>query len=136
MENRCSFLSIKEFMATARCTQLTLHRRCHAARSTAIPFHFFIPGGAHHPVPSRRVSVQNYTNRLRHCGYVVQAYHPAPLGAADPIQGCILSYGNMRYFLPPDDDADYLVETLLNQNRASCYTIVIIGDIFVVSKHP
>jgi hypothetical protein len=86
--------------------------------------------------------VRNYTSRLRHCGYVVLAYHhPAPLGAADPIEGCILCYRNVRYFLPPDDDADYLVETLLNQNRVSWfkpphYTIVIIGDIFIVSKHP
>jgi len=84
--------------------------------------------------------VRNYTNCLSRCGYVVQAYHPAPLGAADPINGCILCYRNVRYFLPPDDDADYLVETLLNQNRASWFkppqcTIVIIGDIFVISKH-
>ena len=63
---------------------------------------------------SMRVSVQNYTNRLRRCGYVVQVYHPAPLGTADPIDGCILCYCNVRYFLPPDDDTDYLVETLLN----------------------
>jgi hypothetical protein len=47
----------------------------------------------------------------------------------------------VRYFLPPDDDADYLVETVLNQNRSSWFTppyyvIIIIGDIFVVSKHP
>jgi hypothetical protein len=128
-------------MATARRTRLTLHRRCRAARSTATPFHFFIPGGAHHPVPNRRVSVQNYTNRPRRCGCVVQAYHQAPLGAAeDPINGCNLCYRNVRYFLPPDDDADYLGETLLNQNRVSWFkpphcTIVIIGNIFVVSKH-
>ncbi len=85
--------------------------------------------------------MRNYTSRLRHCGYVVQAYHPAPLGAADPIEGCILCYRNVRYFLPPDNDTDYLVETLLNQNRVSWskpphYTIVIIEDIFIVSKHP
>ena len=46
----------------------------------------------------------------------------------------------MWYFLPPNEDADYLVETLLNQNRASWfkpphYTIVISGDIFVVLKN-
>jgi len=127
-------------MATASPTRLTLHRCRRAVWSTATPFHFFIPGGVHHPVPSRWVSVRNYTNRLRRCGYAVQAYHPAPLGAADPIDGCILCYPNVRYFLPPDDDVDYLVETLLNQNRMSWfkpphYTIVIIGDIFVVSKH-
>ncbi len=101
-------------MATTRRTRLTLHRRHRAARSTSTQFHFFIPGGAHHPVHSRRVSVRHYTNHLCCCGYVVQAYHPAPLGAADPIEGCILSYRNLRYFLPPDDDTDYLVETLLN----------------------
>ena len=128
-------------MATARRTWLTLHRHRRAAWLTATPFHFLIPRGAHHPVPSRRASVQNYTNRLRRCGYMVQVYHPAPLGAADPIEGCILCYRNVRYFLPPDDDADYLVETVLNQNRASWfkpphYAIAIIGDIFVVSKHP
>jgi hypothetical protein len=127
-------------MAAARRTRLTLHRRRRAARSTATPFQFFIGGGAHHPVPNRRVSVQNYSHRLRRCGYVVQTYHPAPLGAADPVEGCILSYRNVRYFLPPDDDGDYLVATLLNENRASWfkppyYAIVIIGDIFVVSKH-
>ena len=85
--------------------------------------------------------MRSYTNRLRGCGYVVQTYHPAPFGAADPVEGCIVSYHNVRYFLPPDDDADYLVETLLNENRGSWfkppyYAIVIIGDIFVVSKHP
>ena len=128
------------FMASARRTWLTLYRCRHAARSTATPFHFFIrPGGAHHPLPSRRVSVRNYSHRLRRCGYVVQTYHPAPLGAADPIEGCILCYRNVRYFLPPDDDADYLVETVLNQNRSSWFTpphyvIIIIGDIFVVSS--
>ena len=127
-------------MATARRTPLTLHPRCRAARSTATLFHFFIPGGAHHPVPSSRVSVRNYTKRLRRAGYVVHAYYPAPLGAADPIEGCILCYRNMQYFLPPDNDTDYLVETLHNQNRASWfkpphYTIVLIGDIFVVLKH-
>ena len=127
-------------MATARCTRLTLHHRRHAARSTATPFHFFIGGGAHHPVPSRRVSVQNFSHRLHRCGYVVQTYHPAPLGAADPVEGCILSYHNVQYFLPPDEHADYLVETLLNKNSASWfkppyYAIVIIGDIVVVSKH-
>ena len=58
---------------------------------------------------------------ITHCGYVVQAYHPAPLGAADPIEGCILCYRNVRHFLPPDDDADYLVETLLSQNGASWF---------------
>jgi hypothetical protein len=72
---------------------------------------------------------------------VVQVYHPAPLGTADPIDGCILCYCNVRYFLPPDDGADYLVETVLNQNRVSWfkpphYAIVIIGDIFIISKHP
>jgi hypothetical protein len=127
-------------MATARRTRLTLHRRRRAARSTATPFHFFIGGGAHHPVPSRQVSVQIYSHRLWRCGYVVQTYHPAPLGAADPVEGYILSYRNVRYFLPPDDDADYFVETLVNENRVSWfkppyYAIVIIGDIFVVSKH-
>ena len=110
------------FMATARHTRLTLHRRRRAARSTATPFHFFIPGGVHHPVPSRRVSVRNYSHRLRRCGYVVQTYHLAPLGAADPIEGCILCYRNVRYFLPPDDNVDYLVKTVLNQNGASWYT--------------
>ena len=128
-------------MATARRTRLTFHRRRRVARSTATPVHFFIPGGTHHPVPSRRVSVRHYTNRLRHCGYVVQAYHPAPFGAEDPIEGCILCYHNVWYFLPPNDNADYLMETVLNQNRASWfkpphYAIVIIGDIFVISKHP
>jgi hypothetical protein len=72
---------------------------------------------------------------------MVQTYHLAPLGAADPIEGCILCYRNMRYFFPPNDNADYLVKTVLNQNGASWFTpphciIVIIVDIFVVSKHP
>ena len=101
VDNSRSFLCRKEFMATARRTRLNLHCRRRAARSTATPSHFFIPGGAHHPVPSRRVSVRNYTNRLRRCGYVAQVYHPAPLGAADPIDGCILCHRNVRYFLPP-----------------------------------
>ena len=127
-------------MATARRTRLTLHHRRSAAWSTATPFHFFIPGGTHHPVPSRRVSVRNYTKRLRRADYVVQAYHPTPLVTADPIKGCILCYRNVRYFLPPDNNTDYLVETLRNQNRASWfkpphYVIVLIGDIFGVSKH-
>ena len=43
-------------------------------------------------------------------------YHPALLGAADPIEGCILCYRNVQYFLPPNDDVDYLVETVLNQS--------------------
>ena len=127
-------------MATTCHTRLTLHRRRPAARLIATPFHFFIPGGVHHPVPSRWVSVRNYTNCLHHCGYVVQAYHPAPRGAADPFNDCILCYRNVRYFLPPDEDADYLVETLLNQNKVSWfklphYTIITIGDIFVISKY-
>jgi len=37
-------------MTTARRTRLTLHHRPRAARSTTTPFHFFIPGDAHHPV--------------------------------------------------------------------------------------
>ena len=85
--------------------------------------------------------MRNYTKRLRRAGYVVKAYHPAPLGTADPIKGCSLCYRNMRYFLPPDNDTDYLKKTLRNQTRASWfkpphYTIIIlIGDIFVVSRH-
>ena len=127
-------------MATARRTRLTLHRRRRAARATATPFHFFIPGGAHHPVPDRRVSVRSYTKRLRRASYVVKTYHPAPLGASDSTEGGSLVYRKVRYFLPPDDDADYLARTLQNQTRASWFTpphyaIVLIGDIFVVSRH-
>ena len=104
------------------------------------PVSFLYSRGCNHPVPSRRVSVRNYTKCLRRAGYVVQAYHPAPLGAADPIKGCILCCRNVRYFLPPNDDADHLVKTLRNQTRASWfkpphYGIVLIRDIFVVSKH-
>ncbi len=124
-------------MATARCTRLTLHRRHRAARAT---FQVFISGGAHHPIPDRRVSMRNYTKRLCRAGYVVKTYHPAPLGATDPTEGNSLCYHNLRYFLPPDNDADYLVKTLKNQTRASWftpphYTIMLIGDIFVVSRH-
>jgi hypothetical protein len=127
-------------MATARCTRLTLHPRCHAARATATPFHFFIPGGTHHPVLVRRVSVRNYIKSLRRAGYVVKTYHPAPLGTSDPTKGGSLCYRNVRYFLPPDNDADYLVKTLRNQTRASWfqqphYAIVLIRNIFVVSRH-
>jgi hypothetical protein len=106
-------------MATARRARLTLHRCRRAARATATPFHFIIPGGAHHPVPDRRVSVQSYTKRLRRTGYVVKTYHPAPLGASDPTEGGSLCYRNLRYFLPPDMDAEYLVKTLNNQTWVS-----------------
>jgi hypothetical protein len=104
-------------------------------------FHFFIPGGAHHPVTDRRVSVQSFTKRLRRAGYVVKSYHPASLGASDPTEGDSLCYHELWYFLPPDNNADYLVKTLKNQTRASWFTpphyaIVLIGDIFVVSRHP
>ena len=101
-------------MATARRTRLTLHRRRRAAQATATPFHFFIPGGAHHPIPDRRVSVQNYTKRLHCASYVVKVYHPAPLGASDPTEGGSLFYPNVRYLLPPDKDVDYLAKTLQN----------------------
>jgi hypothetical protein len=99
-------------MATARRTRLTPHSRCRAARATATLFHFFIPGGVHHPIPNRRVSVRSYTKRLRHAGYVVKTYHPAPLGASDPTEGGSLFHRNVRYFLPPDNDVDYLAKTL------------------------
>ena len=94
-------------MATARRSRLTLHRRRHAVRSTATPFHFFIPGGAYHPVPSRWVSVQNYTNRLRRCGYVVSSsWHcrsnrrlhsllPQRVVFPSPQRGCGLSRGDL-----------------------------------------
>ena len=140
MENSCSLFSFYGFRLSHLAYSLSSLPCCKV--NSHPPFHFFIrPGGAHHPLPSRRVSVRNYSHRLRRYGYVVQTYHPAPLGAADPIEGCILCYRNVRYFLPPDDDADYLVETVLNQNRSSWFTppyyvIIIIGDIFVVSKHP
>ncbi len=128
-------------MATDRRTRLTLHRRRRAARATATPFQVFIPGGAHHPIPDSRVSVRNYTKRLRRAGYVVKTYHSAPLGASDPTEGGSFCYRNLRYFLPPDNDADYLVKTLNNQTWASWFTpphyaIVLTGDIFVVSRHP
>ena len=85
------------------------------------PVSFLYSRGCNHPVPSRRVSVRNYTKCLRRAGYVVQAYHPAPLGAADPIKGCTLCCCNVRYFLPPNNDTDYLVKTLRNQTRASWF---------------
>jgi hypothetical protein len=71
---------------------------------------------------------------------VVKTYHPAPLGASDQTDGDSLFYRNVRYFLPPDNDADYLTKTLQNQTRASWFTpphyaIVTIGDIFVISRH-
>ncbi len=127
-------------MATHRRTRLTLHCCCRAARATATPFQVFIPGGARHPIPKRRVSVRNYTKRLRRAGYVVKTYHPAPLGTSDPTEGGSFCYRNMRYFLPPNKDSEYLVKTLNNQTRASWFTsphyaIVLIGDIFVVSRH-
>ena len=99
-------------MATARRSRLTLHRRHRAAWETATPYHFFIPGGAHHPIPDRRVSVRSYTKRLRRAGYVVKTYHPAPLGVSDPPEGGSIFYCNVQYFLPPDPDADYLTKTL------------------------
>ena len=85
--------------------------------------------------------MQSYTKRLRHAGYVVKTYHPAPLGVSDPTEGGSLCYRNLWYFLPPDNNGDYLVKTLNNQTRVSWFTpphyaIVIIGDIFVVSRHP
>jgi hypothetical protein len=127
-------------MAIFRRTRFTLHRRRRAARATATQFHFFIPGGAHHPIPDRRVSARSYTKRLPRAGYVVKTYHPAPLGASDPTEGGSLVYRNVRYFLPPDNDADYLAKTLNNQTRVSWFTplhyaIVLIGDIFIVSRH-
>ncbi len=104
------------------------------------PVSFFIPGGAHHPIPDRRVSVQSYIKRLRRAGYVVKTYHPASLGVSDPPKGSSLFYPNVRYFLPPDPDADYLTKTLNNQTRESWFTppyyaIMLIGEIFVVSRH-
>ena len=127
-------------MATARRSRLTLHRRCQAARATATPYHFFIPRGAHHTIPNRRVSVRSYTKRLRCTGYVVKTYHPAHLGASDPPEGGSLFYRNVRYFLPPNPGGDYLTKTLNNQTRESWFTpphyaIVLIGEIFVVSRH-
>ncbi len=127
-------------MANARRTQLNLHRRRRVARATATTFHSFIPGGAHHPIPNRRVSVQSYTNRLRRAGYVVKTYHPALLGTSDSTEGGSLVYHNVWYFLPPDNNADYLARTLQNQTKASWFTpphyaIVLIGDIFIVSRH-
>ena len=127
-------------MATARRSRLALHRRRRAARETATPYHFFIPGGAHHPLPDRRVSVRSYTKRLRRAGYEVKTYLPAPLGAPDPPEGGILFYRNVRYFRPLEPDAVYLVNTLNNQTRESWFTppyyaIVLIGEIFVASKY-
>ena len=127
-------------MATARRSRLTLHRRRRAARATATPYHFLIPGGVHHPIPDRRISVRSYTKRLRRAGYTVKTYLPAPLGAPDPPEGGILFYRNVRYFLPHEPDAVYLVQTLKNQTRDSWFTpphyaIVLIGEIFVVSRH-
>ena len=119
VENSPSFKRKKEFMATERRTRLTLHRRRRAVRATATPFKVFIPGGAHHPIPERRVSMQTYTKLLHRVGYMVKTYHPAPLGASDPTEGVSFCYRNLRYFLPPDNDADYLVKTLNNQTRAS-----------------
>ena len=127
-------------MATARRSRLTIHRRRRAAQEAATPYHFFIPGGAHHPIPDGRVSVRSYTKRLRRTGYVVKTYLPAPLSAPDPPEGGILFYHNVRYFLPPAPDADYLVKTLKNQTRENWFTpphyaIVLVGETFVVSKH-
>ena len=127
-------------MATARRSRLTLHRRRRAARETATPYQVLIPGGAHHPIPDRRISVRSYTKRLRRAGYTVKTYLPAPLGAPDPPEGGILFYRNVRYFLPHEPDAVYLVQTLKNQTRDSWFTpphyaIVLIGEIFVVSRH-
>ena len=127
-------------MATARRSRLTLHRRRWAARETATPYQVLIPGGAHHPIPDRRISVRSYTKRLRRAGYTVKTYLPAPLGAPNPPEGGILFYRNVRYFLPHEPDAEYLVQTLNNQTRGSWFTpphyaIVLIGEIFVVSRH-
>ena len=66
--------------------------------------------------------MRTYTKLLRRVGYVVKTYHPAPLGASDPTEGVSFCYRNLRYFLPPDNDADYLVKTLKNQTRASWFT--------------
>jgi hypothetical protein len=98
-------------MATAHRTRLTHHRCRRAARETATPYHVLIPGGAHHPIPDRRVSVGSYTKRLRRASYAVKTYLPAPLGAPDPPEGGILFYRNVRYFLPHEPDAVYLVRT-------------------------
>jgi hypothetical protein len=127
-------------MSTTRCSQLTLHCWRRAARETATSYQVLIPGGAHHPIPDRRISVQSYTKRLRRAGYTVKTYLPAPLDAPDPPEGSILFYCNVRYFLPHKPDAVYLVQTLKNQTRDSWFTpphfaIVLIGEIFVVSRH-
>ena len=103
-------------MATARHSQLTLHRCCQAAWATVTLYHVFIPGGG-----------------LRCAGYVVKTYHPAPVGASNPQEGGSLFYRNVRYFLP-------LAKTLNNETRTSWftpphYTIVLIGEILVVSRH-
>ena len=92
MENSLSFKREIEFMATDRRTRLTLHRHRRAARATSTPFQVFIPGGAHHPILDRRVSVRNYTKRLRCACYVVKTYHPAPLGMSDPTEGGSFCY--------------------------------------------
>ncbi len=84
--------------------------------------------------------MRSYTKRLRRTSNVVKTYHPAPLGASDPTEGGSLFYRNVRHFLPPNNNADYLAKTLKNQTRVSWFTpphyaIVLIGDIFVVSRH-
>ncbi len=84
--------------------------------------------------------MRSYTKRLRRAGYTVKTYLPAPLGAPNPPEGGILFYLNVRYFLPHEPDAEYLVQTLKNQIRDSWfipphYAIVLIGEIFVVSRH-
>jgi hypothetical protein len=127
-------------MATARHCRLTIHCRRRAAQETATPCHFLIPGGAHHPIPDRRVSVRSYTKRLRRASYAVKTYLPAPLGAPDPPEGGILFYRNVQYFLPHKPDAVYLMQTLNNQTRESWfmppyYAIVLVGEMFVVSKY-
>ena len=83
--------------------------------------------------------MRSYTKRLRRAGYTVKTYLPAALGAPDPPEGGILFYRNVRYFLPHKPDTVYLVQTLKNQTRDSWFTppyyaIVLIGEIFVVSK--
>ncbi len=110
MENSRSFKRKKEFMATDRRTRLTLHRRHRAAQATAIPFQVFIPGGAHHPIPDRRVSVQSYTKRLRRAGYVVKpttqllsARQIQPRAAVSATATCGISSPPTQRGLPRED---------------------------------
>ena len=88
VENSRSFLSIKRIYGYRPSHLAYPPSSLPCCAGNSHPVSFLYSWGRDHPVPDRRVSVRNYTKRLCCAGYVVNAYHSAPLGTADPIEGC------------------------------------------------